>query len=70
MAPIDVQERLVQAMAARDPAAFDLALNSAHRAGLPRDLVTILAEGLAMVLHTRHEDVARALQERTPIRTT
>jgi hypothetical protein len=57
-----IREKLVRAIEARDPDAFELALTSAHQVGLSRDLAGLLAEALLIPWHTRHEDIALALQ--------
>jgi len=66
--PDSTRARLDEAMAARDPLAFELALTSAFEVGLSGDLAPLLARALLMPWHARHEDVARALQElRDPV---
>jgi hypothetical protein len=62
MASGDIRERLEQAIEARNAHAFELALTSAYQLGLTRDLAGPLTQALLMGWHTRHEDVARALQ--------
>ena len=59
----EVTTRLAAAIAARDAEAFEDALTHAYRAGLPSTLSELLGEALLMDWHTRHEDVASALQQ-------
>lgn len=54
---------LLSAIQAEDADAFELAVRSAFAAGLPRDLADLFSDALLMSWHTRHEDLARALQK-------
>ena len=58
-----VRDQLLKAIANQDAAAFESGLVSAYDAGLPNDLADLLADALLMEWHTRHEDVASALQK-------
>jgi hypothetical protein len=58
-----IRESLQQAISLRDTDAFERAMTSACRDGVPRSLAATLARALVMPWHTRHEDVARALQQ-------
>ena len=59
----EIRSQLLEAIAARDADAFELALNSAFRADLPGDLADVFAEALLMPWHHSHEDLAGALQD-------
>jgi hypothetical protein len=56
------KEQLLRAMEARDPDAFERALEFAYEVGLSRELARLLADALLMPWHARHEDLALALQ--------
>ena len=60
--PTDVRAELLRAIDARDANAFECAVAAAFGAGLPVDLANVLAAALLMPWHTRHEDLATALQ--------
>lgn len=50
-------------MLAQDASAFESALVEAYRVGLSRELHDVLTEAIVMDFHTRHEDIAHALQK-------
>ncbi len=57
------RRNLLKAIAALDGNAFELAVSAAFQAGLPIELADIFTEALTMTWHTRHEDLASALQQ-------
>lgn len=57
-----IKEKLLSAIQDKDARAFESALRGAFEVGLPKDLSDILASALVMPWHTRHEDLASALQ--------
>lgn len=59
----ELRANLLIAIQSQDADAFELALRSAFAAGLPRDLADVLTEALTFPWHTRHEDLATALQK-------
>lgn len=58
-----ILEALRRSVAAKDADAFEVALGQTMTRGLCPAVVELLMEALAMRWHTRHEDVARALQD-------
>ena len=59
----EIRARLLIAIQSEDADAFELAVRSAFTAGLPRDLADVFTDALAMLWHTRHEDLVTALQK-------
>ena len=60
--PDELEMLLTAAIDARDADRLELAIMEANRAGLPRSLAPLLVNVLQLDWHTRHEDVAHALQ--------
>jgi len=58
----EIGRMLVAAIEAKDADALELAVNAAFVAGLPHELTDLLTDALTMPWHTRHEDLAHALQ--------
>ena len=52
----------VASIEAKDADALELAVSAAFAAGLPHELTDLLTDALTMPWHTRHEDLASALQ--------
>lgn len=62
-AMFEIRASLLAAIEARSADAFEDAVASAYRAGLPAGLEDIFAAAIVMPWHTRHEDLALALQK-------
>jgi hypothetical protein len=58
----EIKAALEEAIEAQDADAFEDAVSAAWRADLPRELSGVLGAALLMPWHTRHEDLASALQ--------
>jgi hypothetical protein len=58
----EIRKKLVAAIEARDADAFESALAAAFVGGLPQELSDLLTAALTMPWHTRHEDLASAIQ--------
>jgi len=56
-----IRAELSAAIGARDPGALEDAVYAAFEAGLPTELVDVLASALLLPWHFRHEDIATAL---------
>jgi hypothetical protein len=59
----DIHLKLSTALQAQDADAFELALDEAFQRGLHSGLAGTLAAALGMEWHTRHEELASALQK-------
>ena len=59
----ELRATLLQAIVAQDADALELAIRKAYSAGLPAELVDIFTDALLLNWHTRHEDLASALQK-------
>jgi len=59
----EIKADLIAAIEARDAAAFEEALNHAFRDDSHAGLSSVLTKALLLPWHTRHEDLAHALQE-------
>ncbi len=62
----DIRKALENAVRRRSSVDFELALDAAYRQGPKADLADVLCVALVMDFHTRHEDVAAALQRLRP----